>query len=131
MAHDYVCAGIDRALGDLAFIHADGGRRVPQSLMQRDRKNLDFRTQRLDIRNHGVQRPRFRKRVYRGWTSWRCMIEFIVRENLNVGAARVSPLLPKIREGRRSYNSESRGAGLAAQSPPASVLVPDLCLHRW
>src|SRR5579871_1312109 len=83
----HIRTSIDCTFRDLSFVHADGSRRVAQPLMQRDGEHVDLCAKGLNVSGHRVQRFRFGKRVYRRWSAWRRMVEFVMREHVNIGAA--------------------------------------------
>src|SRR6185295_14628073 len=77
---------IDGCFGDLPFIHPDGRWCVPEPFMESNHQDVDFLPECFDIRRHGLERVWIGKCVYRGWTARRCMIQFVVREDMYIRA---------------------------------------------
>ncbi len=96
MPHHHIGSRINGCLGDLPFVHADGRRGVPEPFVQGHHQNVDFLPECFDIGRHSLERVWIGKRVYRGWTARRCMIQFVMRQDMYIRATRSISLGPRL-----------------------------------
>ena len=59
---------------------------VPEPLVQRNHEYVDFLPERFNIGHHRLWRLGFGKRVYRRWTTWRCIVDFLTRQDMYIRA---------------------------------------------